>query len=166
MTGFLLLVAAQLGGLLLVPLGLPGLWLMLAAAVAHQLLADPATIGWTAILVATALATVAEILEFTLSVRYTKKYGGSKRAGWGALLGGLVGAVMGVPIPIIGSVIGAFAGSFVGALIAEYSVARDHGAAGRAAWGSVIGRVWATMAKTTLGLAIAIIVLVRAWPTA
>ncbi|MFN0181056.1 MAG: DUF456 family protein [Gemmatimonadales bacterium] len=125
-------MAAQLGGLLLVPLGLPGLWLMVAAAVAHQLLADPATIGWTAILIATALATVAEILEFTLSVRYTEKYGGSKRAGWGALIGGLVGAVMGVPIPIIGS---------------------------------VIGRVWATMAKTTLGFAIAIIVLVRAWPT-
>ncbi len=83
-----LLIGAQLAGLLLMPLGLPGLWLMLAAG----------------------LATLAEILELTLTARYTKKYGGSSRAGWGALFGGLAGAFMGVPIPIVGSVIGAFAG--------------------------------------------------------
>ena len=161
MTGYVLLAAVQVIGLLLVPLGLPGLWLMLAAAVGYQLLVTPATIGWAAIAICAALATIAEILEFTLSVRYTKKYGGSKRAGWGALVGGLVGAVMGVPIPIIGSVIGAFGGSFLGALVAEYSVAKNHGAAGRAAWGSLIGRVFATVAKTALGLVIAIVVLLR-----
>ncbi len=161
---FALLIAAQLVGLLLVPLGLPGLWLMVAAAAAHQLWAPASQIGWIAIGVAAALATIAEILEFTLSVKYTKKHGGSKRAGWGALLGGLVGAFMGVPIPIVGSVIGAFAGSFAGALLAEYSVARDGEAAGRAAWGSLIGRVVATVTKTGFGIAVAVIVVVRAWP--
>jgi uncharacterized protein YqgC (DUF456 family) len=158
-----LLIGAQLLGLLLIPLGLPGLWLMLAAGVVHQLVIDPPPIGWTAIGVAAGLATVAEILEFTLTARYTKKYGGSSRAGWGALFGGLAGAVMGVPIPIVGSVIGAFLGSFVGALLAEYSVARDHGQAGRAAWGSLVGKTAATVAKTGLGLAIAVILVVRAF---
>lgn len=161
MLDVVLLAAGQLIGLLLVPLGLPGLWVMLGAAALHELLAQPPTIGWVAIGICAGLAAIAEVLEFTLSVRYTKKYGGSKRAGWGALVGGLVGAVMGVPIPIVGSVIGAFAGSFVGALLAEYSVARQSGAAGRAAWGSLIGRVMATMAKTAIGIAIAVIVLVR-----
>jgi hypothetical protein len=165
MTGYLLVAAAQVVGLLLVPLGLPGLWLMLAGAVIHQLVAIPAPIGWLAIGICAVLAGLAEALEFGLSVRYTKRYGGSSRAGWGSLLGGLVGAVMGVPIPIVGSVIGAFAGSFLGALLAEYTVTSDHGAAGRAAWGSLIGRVVATVAKTALALVIAVIVLVRGWPT-
>jgi hypothetical protein len=161
---FGLLVVAQVVGLLLVPLGLPGLWVMVAAGVAHQLLVGPSAIGWVAVGVVTGLATVAEILEFTVSVRYTRKYGGSRRAGWGALLGGLAGAFMGVPIPIVGSIVGAFVGSFVGALVAEYSVARDHGAAGRAAWGSLVGRVVATVVKTAIGIAIAVILIVRSWP--
>lgn len=149
-------------GLGLVPLGLPGLWLMLAGAVIYQLAVAPSGIGWPALGVVAALAIIAEVLEFSLSVRYTKKYGGSKRAGWGALVGGLIGAVVGVPIPIVGSVIGAFGGSFLGALLAEYSVSRDHGAAGRAAWGSLVGRVFATFGKTALAVTIAVIVLVKA----
>ena len=157
-----LVIAAQLAGLLMIPLGLPGLWLMVAGGVAHQLLVAPPTIGWVAIGIAAGLAIVAEILEFALAVRYTAKYGGSKRAGWGALLGGLVGAFMGVPVPIVGSVIGAFAGSFLGALVGEYSVARDHGRAGRVAWGSLVGKTVAAVAKTALGLAIAVILVVRA----
>jgi len=161
---FGLLVAAQVIGLLLVPLGLPGLWLMVIGAAVHRLAVEPPPIGWVAIGIVTVLAAIAEILEFTVSVRYTRKYGGSRRAGWGALLGGLLGAFMGVPIPIVGSIVGAFLGSFVGALVAEYSVARDHGAAGRAAWGSLIGRVVATVVKTAIGIAIAVIVVVRAWP--
>ncbi|MBM4189007.1 MAG: DUF456 domain-containing protein [Gemmatimonadetes bacterium] len=162
MLDFLLLAAGLVVGLLLVPLGLPGLWLMLALGLAHQLLVDPPTIGWIALGWCLALAIVAEILEFTLSVRYTAKYGGSRRAGWGSLIGGLIGAVMGVPIPLVGSLIGAFLGSFLGALVAEYSVARDRGAAGRAAWGSLLGRVMATVAKTAIGIAIAVILLARA----
>ena len=157
---YLALLAAQLIGLALVPLGLPGLWVMLLAGVGYRLLVPLTGLSWTWIAVAGALAVVAEILEFTLSVRYTRKYGGSRRAGWGALIGGLVGAVMGVPVPIIGSVIGAFAGSFLGALAAEYSLGRSHGEAHRSAWGALVGRAVATTVKTGLGLAIAVIFLV------
>ena len=79
------------------------------------------------------------------------------------MAGGLVGAFMGVPVPIIGSVVGAFAGSFLGELLAEYSVTRDHGQAGRAAWGSLVGKTAATVAKTGFGLAIAVIFVVRSF---
>ncbi|MBL8987341.1 MAG: DUF456 domain-containing protein [Gemmatimonadetes bacterium] len=159
-----LLGAVQLVGLALVPLGLPGLWLMLAAGIGYKLLVAGTGLSWLALGIVAAIAVVAEILEFTLSVKYTKKYGGSRRAGWGALLGGLIGAVMGVPVPIIGSVIGAFLGSFLGALAAEYSLARDSRVAGRSAWGALVGRVAATAVKTALGAAIAAILMVGAWP--
>ena len=160
---YLVLAALQLIGLALVPLGLPGLWLMLLAGVGYRLLVPATGLTWQWIVVATVLAAIAEILELSLSLKYTRKYGGSKRAGWGALFGGLIGAVVGVPVPIIGSVIGAFAGSFLGALAAEYSLGRSHGEAQRSAWGALVGRVAATTVKTGLGLAIAVIFLIKAF---
>src|SRR5436190_2095990 len=62
-----------------------------------------------------------EIIDNWLGFRFAKRYGGSTRSGWGALLGGLVGAVIGVPVAIIGSVIGAFLRSFIGAAVFELS---------------------------------------------
>ena len=117
----LILAAICALSLLLVPLGLPGTWVMLAAAIGYDMLVPEAPIGGWAIGVVTALSILAEYLEFSLAGRYARKYGGSRRAGWGALVGGFAGAIIGLPIPILGSMIGAFAGAFVGALIAEYT---------------------------------------------
>jgi uncharacterized protein YqgC (DUF456 family) len=153
-----ILAAVLLISLFLVPLGLPGLWVMIAAALTFNWFV-PASIGWLAIGAAVVCAVIAEVLEFTLSTRYTAKYGGSPRAGWGALLGGIAGAMVGVPVPIIGSIIGAFAGAFAGALIMEYTRKEATGAtATRVATGALIGRVAAAAAKSALGLVVAIII--------
>ena len=151
-----LLLALVLGGcLFLIPLGLPGLWLMLAAGFAYDMLMPgPDPIGIWNIAGALVLAVLAEIAEFTLAGKYARKYGGSRRAGWGAILGGIVGAFMGVPVPIIGSVIGAFAGAFIGALAFEYMGNRNASAATRVAWGALIGRVVAAGLKVAVGVAI------------
>src|SRR6185295_1028847 len=102
------------------------------------------------------LMIIAEVLEWVLAGRFAKKYGGSKRAGWGAIIGGMIGAFMGVPIPIIGSVIGAFLGAFVGAFVFEWSGTRDHGVATRVAWGALIGRVVAAAIKVGIGIVMAV----------
>ena len=150
-----LFAVVLLGCLVLIPLGLPGLWLMLAAAVGYNALPGPAPIG-TATLVGTALvAVVAEVLEFTVAARYTTRYGGSRRAGWGAIFGGLVGAIVGVPVPIVGSVVGAFVGAFAGAYVAERTRRAEHAAATRVATGALLGRAAAAALKTACGLAIA-----------
>src|SRR5438046_509471 len=82
-----------------------------------------------------------------------ERYGGSRRAGWGALVGGLVGAAIGVPVPIVGSVIGAFVGSFAGAALFEYTRSARAGVAVSAGWGAVLGRAAAAAVKIALGLA-------------
>ena len=156
---YLALVLAVVIGLFLVPLGLPGLWLMLLAAVGYRLVLPASPIGWTTIAVVAGLALIAEVLEWSLSARYTRKYGGSRRAGWGALIGGFVGALVGVPVPIIGSVLGGLLGSFVGALVAEYSVSGHGPTAQRAAMGSLIGRIATIGVKTGIGFAIGAILL-------
>ena len=160
----LILAAICVMALFLVPLGLPGIWVMVAAAIGYDVLVPQAPLGWGVIGSAAALGVVAEYFEFSLAGRYARKYGGSRRAGWGALIGGFAGAIMGVPVPILGSMIGALGGAFVGALVAEYS-RKDAttGTATRVATGALIGRVVAAALKTALATVIAVLLVFRAW---
>jgi uncharacterized protein len=154
-----LLAVVLLGGLLLVPLGLPGLWVMLGAALLYSVVVPASGIGAITLVVAATLVIVAEVLEYTIAGRYTRQYGGSRRASWGAILGGLVGAIVGVPVPVIGSLAGAFAGAFVGAFAGEFTVHRDQRSdPTRVATGAVVGRAVAAAAKSGLGLLVAVLV--------
>ncbi|MBM4194751.1 MAG: DUF456 domain-containing protein [Gemmatimonadetes bacterium] len=151
----ILFAVTLLISLFLIPLGLPGLWLMLVAGGVLLWLAPVAPFGWLVLAGCASIAVVAEVLEMAMSAKYTKKYGGSTRGAWGALIGGLIGAVVGVPIPVIGSVIGAFAGGFAGALVAELSRGASAEGATRAATGATIGRAIATAFKVVAGCVIA-----------
>src|SRR3954467_1845153 len=117
----LILVGIIVLGLIMIPFGMPGTLVMLCGAIGYKLLVPTGGIGWFTVFGVSALMIVAEVLEWVLTARFTKKYGGSRRAGWGAILGGMVGAFLGVPVPIVGSVIGAFVGAFVGAFAFEWS---------------------------------------------
>jgi uncharacterized protein YqgC (DUF456 family) len=150
----LLLVLVLVLGLVMIPLGLPGLWVMLAAVVGYTFLAPLAGIGvWTIVIVA-ALAGLGELLELVLAGRFARKYGGSRRAGWGAIIGSIVGAIVGVPVPVVGSMIGAFLGAFVGAWVAELTRNAELRGATRVATGALLGRIAATAAKVGIGCAV------------
>jgi uncharacterized protein YqgC (DUF456 family) len=144
-------------GLGLVPLGLPGLWVMVAGVVGYGWLTDFRSVGVATIAVVLGLAFLGEIIEAWLGFRFARTFGGSRRSAWGALAGGIVGAGLGVPIPIVGSVIGAFLGSFAGAALFEYSLSRTPETAVRAGWGAVVGRATAAAAKIALGVVIAVV---------
>ena len=150
----------------LIPLGLPGTWLMIAAAFGFNALAastpGAGRIATAALIGSCVLALTAEVLEFVVSARAATRYGGSRRAGWGAMLGGVAGAVAGVPVPVVGSVLGALAGAFAGAFVAELTHRRDAGAATRVATGAVVGRAAAAAVKTGVGVVIAVWLLVAA----
>ena len=149
-----LLALVLAGSLFLIPLGLPGLWLMLGAALLHWVMIPEGGIGLFTLLGTSALVIVAEVLEFTISGNYTRKYGGSKRAAWGAILGGIVGAI---PIPVVGSFFGALVGSFAGAFVGELTVKQaDRSDPTRVAMGAAIGRAVAAAMKVGIGLVVAI----------
>ena len=150
----ILLAIVMLVSLFMIPLGLPGTWVMIAAGVGYSILV-PNSIGMFALIGTLALAVVAEVFEFTLAGKYARKYGGSRRASWGAVIGGTVGAFVGVPVPIIGPIIGAFAGAFLGALVFEYSRGSGAQASTRVATGALIGRVVASALKVAIGFVIA-----------
>lgn len=154
--GTLLLIAASVIGLLLIPFGLPGLWVILAGIIGYGWITNFRTLSTGFLILAIALALLGEVLESWVGFRFAKRYGGSSRAGWGALVGGLVGAVVGVPIPVIGSVIGGFVGAFIGAAAFEYTKARQAQGSVRAGWGAVLGRAAAVAIKMGLGVAMVV----------
>ncbi len=153
----LLLIVFLLTGLVLIPLGLPGLWVMLLGLLGYGWLTGFRTVGAGIILAALALALLGELVEWWVGFRFARRYGGSRRAGWGALVGGIVGAIVGVPVPVIGSVIGSFVGAFAGAVVFEYSREQHGPASLRAGWGALLGRAVAAGAKTAFGVGIAVL---------
>lgn len=160
--GLVLLLVLGITGLVLIPLGLPGLWVMVAGVLLYAWLSGFATIGPVTIIAVLVFALLGEVIESWLGFRFARRYGGSSRSGWGALVGGVAGAIIGVPVAIVGSVIGAFLGAFVGAAAFEYSASRSMSIAGRAGWGAVVGRAAAAATKIALGLVILLLGLVAA----
>jgi uncharacterized protein len=158
----LILAGVILLSLVLIVLGLPGLWIMVASAVTYNLVVPGDPIGWFSLVAVAVLALVAELLEFTMTGRYARKYGGSRRAGWGAIIGGMIGAFVGFPVPIVGPVIGAFIGSFCGALVAELTGGASAGDATRVAKGALIGRAMSTALKIGIGFTIGVWIFVAA----
>lgn len=158
----LILAGVIILSLILIVLGLPGLWIMVATAVVYNMIVPDDPIGWVSLIAVGVLALVAELLEFSLAGRYARKYGGSRRAGWGAILGGIIGAMVGLPVPIIGPVLGAFVGSFVGALVAEFTGGASASDATRVAKGALLGRVVSTMLKIGIGFTIGIWIFIAA----
>lgn len=158
----LILAGVILLSLILIVLGLPGLWIMVASAVAYNMVVAGDPIGWFTLVSVSILGIIAEVLEFTMSGQYARKYGGSRRAGWGAIIGGIVGAIVGFPVPIIGPIIGSFVGSFIGALAAEMTAGTTAGDSTRVAKGALIGRVVSTVLKIGIGFVIGIWIFIAA----
>ncbi|MDA0329659.1 MAG: DUF456 family protein [Gemmatimonadetes bacterium] len=143
-------VVALLGCLLIIPLGLPGLWLMLVIVLGLVL---QGSLSWTFGTVAAAAAGTAELAEFVVLRRFGEHFGGSRRAFWGAVIGGMVGLFIGVPIPVIGPLVTAFVGTFVGAGLVTLIETRSVERSARVGWGLVLARTAAVALKVATGVA-------------
>lgn len=155
--GTALFLAVCIGGLGLLIVGLPGTWLIVAATAVFAFATHGVSIPYWGVGVFFALAAGAEIFEVFVGAYGAKKYGGSKWAMVGAVVGGIGGVLLLSPIlPVIGTIIGAFGGAFAGAFGLEYAVNRDIRQAKASGFGALLGRLAAVAAKA--GLSVAIII--------
>lgn len=99
---------------------------------------------WTLLLLA-GLAATTYVVEIAASALGAKKFGGSRRAMFGAVMGGFIGLLFGVP--------GVILGPFVGAIIGELSLQRSLDQAGRAGFGTVVGLAIGIAGKLAIGMA-------------
>lgn len=153
----------------LVVVGLPGAWIMIAGAIAIDLLDSlwlpagaPLTFHPLTIAAAALVAGIGELLEFLLSAAGAKRFGASGRGMIGSVVGGVLGALGGtVILPIAGTIMGALIGTATGAILGELShgnrTLRD---TARPAAGAVVGRLLGTLAKLPCTALVAVILAV------
>src|SRR5437868_9033732 len=100
-----MLIAVLIISLLMIPLGLPGLWIMTGVVALGWLMHY---IALSTMLLILAIVVVAELIEFAIVGKLTRQYGGTRKAFWGAILGGGIGVIVGAPVPVIGSIVAGF----------------------------------------------------------
>ena len=144
----IILVVSMPAGLIAVVLGLPGTWLILITSFLYSWLNNFSVITYQMLLVLLALAVAAEVLEFWSGLWGARRYGGSRKAMLGTLIGGLTGAIILTPMLFgFGALAGAFLGAFVGGFVVTYLEQRKMSQAMRVGWGGLLGRVFAMVFK-------------------
>lgn len=141
----------MLGCLLVIPLGLPGLW-MIVVLTLGLVLAGKLTWGFGLGVAGAAL--VVEVAEILILKRFGKAFGGSSRAFWGAVVGGMAGLFVGVPVPIVGPVITAFLGTFLGAGLVTWMETTSFERSARVGWGVLLARTVAVTIKVTAAVVV------------
>ncbi len=147
----LLLVLFCIAGLVLIPLGMPGTFVIIIGAVVYNLVHWSMAVSLPILVVLLVLALAGELLEYILGMKLAEKRGTSRPAVYGAIIGGIVGTFAGVPVPVLGSVIGLFAGVFAGAFLFELALKKDLSVAFYSAAGAFYGRLGAIFVKLLIG---------------
>jgi uncharacterized protein len=155
--GLFFFFVLMLASLIAIVIGLPGLWVIMAEAIVFALVTDFARgIGWWDLIALLVMAGAAELFEFLITMRGAEKSGGSRAAGWWAIVGGILGAMaFNWVVPVLGALVGAFIGVFVGAFLSAYYQENDFEKAMKVGAGAFRGRMGAVLVKEAFGVAMA-----------
>ncbi|MDP6419147.1 MAG: DUF456 domain-containing protein [Candidatus Krumholzibacteria bacterium] len=156
--GLVFLDIGMLAALFMIPLGLPGNFLLLGLAILAAWLGGFQSISILSLGIILLVVLLAEVAEAMLSSLMARKSGASWWGVAGAMAGGLAGAILGSMIlPLFGTLVGAFLGSAVGATGLEaWKRGRADSEALRAGWGAFLGRVLSSVLKISVGMGIAV----------
>lgn len=148
--GIVVIVLLCAGGLLLSALSLSGTWLVLAATALAAWTSGPEFPGVATIALFAVLCLAVEAAEWLAGAWGVQRRGGSKLAGFMALLGGLAGMLLGsLLVPVLGALPGALAGSFALAYIVERRRLQRHEHALHIATGAVLAHIAVVLVKVT-----------------
>ncbi len=152
-------IVVCLVGLLLVPIGLPGTFMIFVAALIYNLMTWSMALSFKTLAIVLGIAVFGEILEYYIGIKSAKRHGASKAGIVGAIIGGIIGVIVGVPVFLIGSLLGLFIGAFLGAFIVEFFIEEDVVKAFNAGIGAFKGRFGAIMVKFLLGIVMIIVII-------
>lgn len=141
--------------LVLLFVGLPGIWLILIiTGIWAFFVQAPALFSLGFFIPLILLAVIGEVAEFFAGYYGTKRFGGSSKGGLGGIIGGFIGAILGAAFFFgFGAIPGAFAGAFAGCFFVEKILnASSTENAVSAAWGTILGRFGGLMVKLGLGI--------------
>lgn len=142
----------SLVGVLVIPLGIPGTFIIVVAAGITGLLTGWNVVSLSLFLIFLGLAIFGEVGDYLFSIASGKKYGASKYSLIGSFIGAVVGSILGLPLPIIGNLLGAFLGAFAGAFITEFILGSDLLQAMKSGIGVLFGKIFGSIVKVTIGM--------------
>jgi uncharacterized protein YqgC (DUF456 family) len=148
-------------GVAIVPIGLPGTWLIVLDAFFYSLIRDFDTKDWKVLLVVGTLALLGEAIEFLSGILGAKSQKVPNGAIIASMIGGIVGAIIGVPVFLIGAVLGLLLGTFIGALLYSLITHPHAGEAIRFAFVILFSRVISIFAKTSVAVTMVIYLLFK-----
>lgn len=151
-----------IGGLILSCLSISGTWVVVGAALLAAVVSPAPFPGLATILIFIGLSAAIELLEWFAGMYGVTKRGGSKLAGFMALVGGVLGIFAGglFPVPIVGSLLGMMLFSFALVYLVERHRLQKDAPALHIAMGSVTARVFMIMVKVsvTLGMIVWLVI--------
>jgi uncharacterized protein YqgC (DUF456 family) len=151
-----------LAGLLMIPLGLGGTFVIFGVALVTGFATQFTRIEWQALAVLFILAVIGEVVESLLGVFAVRRYGATRAAMLGTFFGGIIGAAAGTGVlPIVGSLVGAFVGAFLGAVVGELIQRHEIEPSMRAGFGALVGRLFAIAIKFEIGVVMVTILVWR-----
>lgn len=118
---------------------LPGAALIFGGMLIYGFMTKFATLDASFFLLQALALVLIFLVDYFASAVGTKRYGGSKQATWGAIIGAVVGVFFG-PIGIV-------IGPFLGAVGAEYLNRKDISKALRVGFGTIVGILGGTVVK-------------------
>lgn len=146
----LLLIAIGIAGTIL-PI-LPGLILCFLGVLLYKFTSNPEfSIFYIIIFGLSTLVSI--ILNYTIPLKTTKKYGGSRYG----KIGGFLGTIIGLFFPPIGFIIGMLLGVFLGELLHDKT---DRKKAFNATKGAFIGFIYGTGFNLLVGLAMFLVIII------
>lgn len=146
----LLLIAIGIAGTIL-PI-LPGLILCFLGVLLYKFTSNP-EFSIFYIIIFGLLTLVSIILNYTIPLKTTKKYGGSRYG----KIGGFLGTIIGLFFPPIGFIIGMLLGVFLGELLHDKT---DRKKAFNATKGAFIGFIYGTGFNLLVGLAMFLVIII------
>lgn len=160
--GIVLLCIALLAGIMVIPFGIAGTFVIAGAALLYGLLTgfEVITLPLAGLLVG--LAVLMEIVEGVLGAYMARRFGGSRWGMAGAIIGGFVGAVLGTPVaPVVGTFLGGFLGAFLGSMLLEFFHTQNAHDAFRVGLGAFFGAVGGKVTKILLAVVMVVMVVSR-----
>jgi len=161
LAALVLICAAGLASLLF---GLPGTFVILAAALVYAWATDFAVVPWGTILWMGGLALLAEGIEFAAAARAPAGIRPSRRVAVAAIIGAVVGGIVGAPLFFgIGSLLGALAGAFAGAALATASQGGSTSESIRTGFAALRGRMLGFIIKSAIAVVMIVLLAAAIW---
>ncbi|MCL4558560.1 MAG: DUF456 domain-containing protein [Deltaproteobacteria bacterium] len=142
--------------------GMPGTLVSFLAVLMFVIVTKAHFIGWTTVAVLALMTLVAELGEWLLGIKDSRKAGVSRKGIAASIIGGVAGSIALAPFLLgIGAILGAVLGAFLGAFTVSLMENKPAADALYKGWISAIGRLKGTIFKGAISIVMIVVCIVE-----